>query len=543
MLRLNDANEPLAVIKAGVRIFSDGRNPKDGSSLAVTRRLARSMRRRRDRLLKRKARLLKLLTDLGFFPKTVDERKALLNLDPLELRVAALDRAITPPEFARALFHLNQRRGFKSNRKTDKSASDSGALKTAISETRREMSAQKHRTVGEHLLFRRKSGLGVRARYRETRIQIDGKNKVQKSYDLYIDRQMVEEEFEAIWAAQARIHPGLFTDTSRILLKDCLLFQRPLRPVIPGRCTFFPDEQRAPIALPSVQQFRILQELNNLRILGDYLTEEQLDLNQRDKAFDLLNTQRKATFGKIRSAVGAPKSSTFNLEDAKRKDLDGNRTSAILSADDCFGAKWNDLALEQQDEVVEKLLSEENEGLLMAWLTNRFGLDEATAERIANVGLPEGYGNLSRKAISMILPKLRDAVVTYDKAVQAAGIAHHSHIAPSRGGVILVEENPLPYYGEPLQRHVGFGTGNPRDLPEKRFGRIANPTVHIGLNQTRLIVNQLIKRYGHPSEVIVEVARDLKQSQDQRKEDTKRQADNQKRNDRIRDAVAQQTRI
>ncbi len=540
MLRLNDANEPVAVIKAGVRIYSDGRSPEDGSSLAVTRRLARSMRRRRDRLLKRKARLLRLLTDLGFFPKTVDERKALLNLDPLELRVAALDRAITPPEFARALFHLNQRRGFKSNRKTDKAASDSGALKTAISETRREMSDQKHRTIGEHLLFRRKSGLGVRARYRETRVQVDGKNKVQKSYDLYIDRQMVEEEFEAIWVVQARFNPGLFTDTSRMLLKDCLLFQRPLRPVTPGRCTFFPDEQRAPIALPSVQQFRILQELNNLRILGDYFTEEPLDLNQRDKAFDLLNGQRQVTFGKIRTAVGAPKSSTFNLEDAKRTALKGNLTSAILSAVDCFGATWHDLALEQQDEVVEKLLSEENEGLLIAWLTNRFGLDEAIAERIANVGLPEGYGNLSRKAISMILPKLRGAVVTYDKAVQAAGITHHSDISAHRTGEIL---DALPYYGEPLQRHVGFGTGNPQDPPEKRFGRIANPTVHIGLNQTRLIVNQLIKRYGHPSEVIVEVARDLKQNQDQRKEDTKRQAENQKRNDRIRDEIAKLTGV
>lgn len=45
MLRLNTQNEPCAVIKAGVRIFSDGRNPKDGSSLAVSRREARAMRR------------------------------------------------------------------------------------------------------------------------------------------------------------------------------------------------------------------------------------------------------------------------------------------------------------------------------------------------------------------------------------------------------------------------------------------------------------------------------------------------------------------
>jgi len=540
MLRLDSQNEPCAVIKAGVRIFSDGRNPKDGSSLAVTRRLARSMRRRRDRLLKRKARLLKLLTDLGFFPQSVGERKALLNLDPLALRVAALDQQISPAEFARAIFHLNQRRGFKSNRKTDKAANDSGALKSAISETRKEMQEKHLRTVGEYLLHRRKTGLGVRARYRELRIEIDGRNRIQKSYDLYIDRQMIEEEFDAIWSSQARHNPTIYTDASRALIKDCLLFQRPLRPVKPGRCTFFPDEERAPLALPSLQQFRIYQELNNLRVINADLSETEIDLSQRDKAYNLLNGQRQATFGKLRTTMGISKASTFNLEDEKRTGLKGNLTAAILSSDECFGAAWHHLSLVDQDAVVTKLLEEENESLLIGWLTNRFGLSEAIAEKVANAGLPEGYGALSRKAIDLILPCLKQTITTYDKAVKAAGIEHHSDIAPHRTGEIL---DALPYYGEPLQRHVGFGTGNPADTPEKRFGRIANPTVHIGLNQTRLIVNQLIKRYGHPSEVIVEVARELKQNVEQRKEDVKKQAENQRRNDRIRDEVAKLTRV
>ena len=56
MLRLNAQNEPCAVIKAGVRIFSDGRNPKDGSSLAVSRREARAMRRHTHPSLVRQAR-------------------------------------------------------------------------------------------------------------------------------------------------------------------------------------------------------------------------------------------------------------------------------------------------------------------------------------------------------------------------------------------------------------------------------------------------------------------------------------------------------
>jgi CRISPR-associated endonuclease Csn1 len=154
------------------------------------------------------------------------------------------------------------------------------------------------------------------------------------------------------------------------------------------------------------------------------------------------------------------------------------------------------------------------------------------------VGLPEGYGSLCAKALERILPELRrqvEPLVTYDKAVLAAGFEHHSNISPSATGEILPE---LPYYGIPLQRHVGFGSGIPEDREEKRYGKIANPTVHIGLNQVRLVVNALIKRYGHPSEVIVELARDLKQSKDQRDEDNKRQADNQRRNLRMRADIA-----
>ncbi|OIQ78858.1 CRISPR-associated endonuclease Cas9/Csn1 [mine drainage metagenome] len=182
-----------------------------------------------------------------------------------------------------------------------------------------------------------------------------------------------------------------------------------------------------------------------------------------------------------------------------------------------------------------QLVKEENEARLIRWLQEETGVDEKRADAIANTGLPEGYGSLSILALARILPELRRDVVTYDKAVLAAGFDHHSQISPAATGEIWPE---LPYYGQPLQRHVGFGSNDPKDSDEKRYGRIANPTVHIGLNQARLVVNALIKRYGHPSEVIVEVARDLKQSKEQRDEENKRQAENQQRNARIRTAIA-----
>jgi CRISPR-associated endonuclease Csn1 len=556
MIRLNADNQPCAVIKAGVRIFSNGRNPKDGSSLAVTRREARAMRRRRDRLLKRKARMTRTLIEYGFFPAEESQRKALETMNPYALRAKGLNEALTPAEFGRALFHINQRRGFKSNRKTDKKDNDSGALKTAINKLRETLKAENCRTVGEWLNKRDEAGQTVRARYHQNKIiKNDGKTKIDKYYDLYIDRAMIEHEFDELWKKQAEFNPTLFNQTARADLKDVLLHQRPLKPVKPGRCTLMPDEERAPLALPSTQRFRMYQEVNNLRILREGLKEDPLTLKQRDDLITALEANSKRTFTQIKKLLGVGGTVQFNFEDPKREELKGNTTSATLSKDEHFGSAWFKFDEAKQDAIVVQLVKEENLAKLVRWLQDKTGIDEKRAEAIANVGLPEGYGSLCALALSRILPELRRDVITYDKAVQAAGFAHHSRLSQNTeipGITFKIESidqdtgeikafhvfNELPYYGEYLQRHVGFGSGNPEDPAEKRYGKIANPTVHIGLNQVRLVVNALIKCYGHPSEVIVELARDLKQSREQRDEENKRQAENQTRNKRLRADIA-----
>ena len=566
MIRLDSEQKPCAVVKAGVRIFSDGRNPKDGSSLAVTRRAARAMRRRRDRLLKRKARMMRTLIAHGFFPNDDMQRKALEALNPYQLRAKGLDEVLTPYEFGRALFHINQRRGFKSNRKTDKKDRDDGALKTAVRQLHAAIDSQgkdgKPRTIGE-LLYKRLTDTNkrpeqrtVRARYRQQRVEKeDGKARIEKYYDFYIDRAMIEQEFDALWKKQAALNPDVFNKVAYADLKDVLLHQRPLKPVRPGRCTLMPHEERAPLALPRMQRFRMYQEVNNLRILREGLKEEPLTLQQRDDLIAALEKNNKRTFSQIKKLFGIGGAVQFNVEDSKRQELKGNTTSAILSKAEHFGSSWFAFCEAKQDMIVLQLVGEENEAKLVRWLQDETGVDEVRAEAIASVGLPEGYGSLCAEALERILPELRRTVSTYDKAVQAAGFEHHSQLAPNTEipGITCTIESidtdsgeiktfhvheELPYYGEYLQRHVGFGSGKPEDPIEKRFGKIANPTVHIGLNQVRVAVNALIKRYGHPSEVIVEVARDLKQSKEQRKIENERQAENQKRNQRLRKNIA-----
>lgn len=166
---LDDADEPTGVLRMGARIFSDGRSPKNLASLAQDRRAARQARRRRDRVLKRRNRILGGLTRFGLMPANIDERRKLTEMDPYELRARALDEKLAPHEIGRALYHLARKRGFKSSRKDRGDAEkekEAGQVKQAIKALREKVTSAGCRTVGEYLAREHRERNPVRARRR-----------------------------------------------------------------------------------------------------------------------------------------------------------------------------------------------------------------------------------------------------------------------------------------------------------------------------------------------------------------------------------------
>src|SRR3546814_15033999 len=99
--------------------------------------------------------------------------------------------------------------------------------------------------------------------------------------------------------------------------------------------------------------------------------------------------------------------------------------------------------------------------------------------------------------------KIDGRPLTYNEAVEAALGKSHSYF---RTGEVL---DFLPYYGEMLSREIPPGTLDPNDDDETRWGKITNPTVHIGLNQLRRLLNAIIRVHGRPDEIVVELAREL----------------------------------
>lgn len=108
---------------------------------------------------------------------------------------------------------------------------------------------------------------------------------------------------------------------------------------------------------------------------------------------------------------------------------------------------------------------------------------------------------------------------------------YDTFINPETGDIY----DELPYYGEAMPKQAIGGTFAAADKadPEAYFGKINNPTVHIALNQVRKLVNELVKRYGHPAEIVVELARELKMGRQEKAEFEKMQSENTKDNERI----------
>ena len=588
MLELDASGEPRSVINAGVRILTSeseaGRDAKSKQPLAVERREARGRRRRRDRFVRRQKRLMQLLVSAGLMPQDPAERKALERLDPYYLRAQAIETRIAAHEIGRALFHLNQRRAFKSNRISDAKNDDEQPMKLGIGQLNAALEEEGVATLGQYLARRhqrdktgRREGSGQPSSTRFRPRVESSKNH----YDLFADRALVEAELDAIYEAQRQYHPELLTEALLQRLKRIIIEQRPLKAPIRGRCTLSPDEkidarftfpldgtgtrvanidlgERAPKCHPLFQRFRILQDVGQLELFEKGKRARKLNRDEFCAICMLLTTTRTAQvkFSQLRKAAKLPKDAYFNYELRGNKDgLTGDETAYKLMHKNGFGKAWRSLSREQQIEVVERLLLVEDEALLQNWLQSQFELSKAAAEYLSTVRLPQGYGQLGRGVLEKLVEVMEQGgdlldpnsgelryqapPLTYDQAVRMIG-GHHSKL---ESGPIL---DRLPYYGEVLGRHViakkqPYSAQQPgREKSQDEIGRLSNPTVHIGLNQVRAVVNQLIEAHGKPKEIVVELARELKLNQKRKDNVQKRNRENQQRNEERRSELEKQ---
>ncbi|MCL2069830.1 MAG: type II CRISPR RNA-guided endonuclease Cas9 [Treponema sp.] len=515
------------ILDIGVRIYTDGREAQKGTPLNEARRNARQMRRQRDRKIRRKKAMLKFLVNNKLMPFDREEQQVIARLDPYALRAAALERKLKPFELGRILMQFSIRRGFKSGRKGQQSenTSEREGMLGGIQYLESELQGL---TLGQWLLEQRVAGKPVRFKARL--------EKSKATYPFFPSREMYEHEFAGIRNKQEKYFKEINWDRLHWLI----FFQRPLKRPERGRCQFYTEEDRGYRAFVSAHRFRILQEINNLRYYNEKNIEEKIPVELKLKLFEALNSQKSLTFNKIRKLLGKNYTGSFNLEDSKRSELKGNETSVDFRKPEFFGQLWDELEIRKQDEIIEELMIEDDEKVISDML-KILGLSNEQIKKISGHHFPVGTTMLSsRFMIECSDIMLKEWLSPY-KAIEKMGL-HHSKGEKREIG------RSLPYYGKILVGQVSGAKGENYEgkkgehfysIEEKRYGRIANPTVHIAMNQLRKLVNALIRRYGNPDQIVIEVNRELKQSKARKDEILREQAKNQKANERIRNELTE----
>lgn len=507
-------NEKHRIENLGVRIFDAAENPKDGSSLAVPRRLARSTRRR---LRRRKHRLERIRT-LYLKHQLLDEEEIenlfvnLVNYDPYELRVRALSVRITDADFARILLHIAKRRGFKSNRKSELQEKDMGVLLTSIDQNKKVLE-ERNITPGQ-LLNELEVKRNKRGEYKNTLLRANLAEEITKIFakQRELGNEKLTEEFERefieIFSSQRSFaKPGAIEDLT-------------------GKCTFEKSELRAPSAAYTSEIFMVLTKANSILIQNQAgerkLSKEEIQLVKEEAL-----KKKKVTFTSLRNKLQLEAGDLFNFLDYNSK----NKSGELLSREEIEKTPF--IELKHYHKLRDTIMKDLGEVRWLKLLENPESLDtiayaltfRKSDEDIRNylLGL-EHYGknvmkpqiaidpeviesvlklsfsrtkNLSLKVMNKMIPFLMEGF-RYDEAAAEAGY-HHS--------VRSAKEKHLV-------------------LPVLEMEDIRNPVVFRALSQCRKVINNIIRLYGSPYRIHIELARDLSKSFTDRKEIEKKQKEN-----------------
>ncbi len=466
------------IVGAGVRVFQEGVakiNQGDREEpWNKQRRDARGVRRNNARYRRRRNRLKAALVAHGLMPDTRDAQNEFFKIDPYEARLKGLGEKLSLHELGRALYHLNQRRGFRSNRKTDTSE-DTKIFKgtegkTGITATEGAIAASGSRTLGEYL-----AGIDPHNERRRNR---------------YTLRRMYSEELDRLWEVQAKYRPAELTDDLKERIKETIIFyQRPLKSQkhTIGYCTLEPSKHRSPISSPTFQRYRILEQVNRLTVTDGTRYSEPLTPDERETLIAYLEGKKDAAFDQIIKALKLSQEAHFNLEDQKK--LKGNVTYYHLSR--VFGKRWKDLPENERHKIWHTLHFADKPEWLEKYAREQWGLDDNAVKKLLKVSLEPGYARLSHNVMSKMIPYLERGLV-YSEAAEKAGY-HHSQIERYPTGL-----SHLP---------------KPDDL--------RNPLVQQAMYELRRVVNAIMDAYGKPDIIRVELARDLKLPKKLRQQITK----------------------
>lgn len=554
----NEEGKPIRIIDLGSRIFDAAEKPKDGSPLAKDRRDARSLRRRGRRKKHRIERTKRLLENYNIISKK--ELEDMFNnykfqFNIYELRTIALDEKITNKDLARILLNFVKRRGYKSNSKSEEADNkEAGKLLTATKENEKLMEEKGYRTIGEMYLKDDKFKL----KDKNGDFILDSKGhkilKVRNTTDDYKStalRKLILEEIKMILNKQKESNSSI-TDEFVEKYIDIFSSQRsfdegPGEPSpyagnqiekMLGTCTFEKEEKRAPKATYTFEYFKLLQDLNHIKIEKTIIDDNglrkrvkrELTKEERKKIKELVQEKATVSYDNVRKVLGLEPNERFNMITYKNtlvlspeSNKEVEKYSKLKEFESYHKIKTalnrveknyiNKLSKDELNSIGYALTVYKNDNKRINYLKeNTKNLTEEAINELLKLSFTK-VGNLSIKAMEKIIPHLEEGL-TYDKAVD-------KEYEDFRGIVNTEKKRKLRL----------------KDLEQD----ISNPVVRRGISQAIKVLNAITlkynPKYGKPDAVVIELAREMGKNFSDRNKMKKSQEENMQKNERIKQKI------
>ncbi len=374
-----------------------------------------------------------------------------------------------------------------------------------------------------------------------------------------------------------------------LIRNQIIYFQRELKDQsdLIGFCRFEKDQKVAAKSHPSFQEFKIWEQINKLSIntktqIGTKKNGEAkfeysdvlLSTDLKQYLFDELNKRKevsgKGFYVKLEKEKIITKNQSFLNGIHRDAKLKGNETLLFLKKQ--LGEWFEKLKLDDTNNLIllweilynskgnEYDLNSERCKAIKEFIIRNCGevenIDKLTI-RFAKIKFARNYGSLSLKAIENILPLMRAGKYfkselpkrIHDNLIKVINENHddpflkaaQEHLEKNEeelllhGGMMSGYATILVYGKHTAESFTGENVKTYNEIKPLSIGQLRNPLAEQIINETLKMVKEIWKNEGEkPNEIRVELARELKNSLDERKKITESNEKNRKTNERVK---------
>lgn len=495
--------------------------------MAEPRREARGQRRTIRRKRHRKDHIKQLIQQNGIMTRVEMSEMfehSQFETSVYELRVQALERALTKQEFVRVLIHLAQRRGYKSNSKSEEAKDkENGKVKIAISENKKCMEENGYRTIGEMLLNDDRFW-----EHNHDGTEIFVPHNHPDDYRTTVERSMVEDEIRLIFSRQHALGVPYATSEFEEAYLEIWGSQRNfdegpggkspyggnMIEKMLGHCTFEKDEPRAAKGSYSAEYFRFLQDVNHLRLVKNNGESSALTAEQKQIYIDLVMKSAAASYAQLRKKLELSNDISFNMLRYGSDEIEKVESKKLGHMQ--FYHKMRNALNTVQEDAISTVSWEQRDEIARILLC--YKSDDKRKAQLEKLDIPHEFisalltlstsktAHLSVKALRKLIPYLEKGMTYAEACKEVYG----------EQKISVTKKNKLSLFDiEPIN----------------------NPVVRRAVAKTIRVINAVVRKYGPPEVVRVELAREMGKSKADRDKIDAEQKANAKRNEELRQQI------